>query len=525
MAIRATHKHARAKEYRRAGGAWDLPTLDALLTGAAPEATGWPAHEAVVDGDRRFTSAAFDELVAALAGGLRDAGVRRRDVVAWQLPNGHESMALYRACWRLGAVAAPIHHQAGRDDVTKAAERLDPKLVASAAHLPAAQRDGAYLVTGPSLPGRRGAADDDAAAPERTFAALCTARPEPPNPRVRGSDIAAVLFTSGSSGQPKGVIHTHRTLAYKAWQMPGVHGLGPADTVLMPAPLAHISGLLNGILVPTVARMKSVVMPRWNTGIALDLIERERVTFMVGPPTFFIGLMEDPDFTTRRVRSLRLISTGGAGITPPFVERARRLLGAEIKRSYGSTEAPTVATSGIDADIGQSTFTDGRAVGDAELRIVDGELQVRGPELFAGYLDESQTEASFDRGGWFRTGDFASLDSEGWLTISGRLNDVVIRGGENISAARIEAVLEEHPDVSHAAVVGEPDERLGERITAFVVAAPDAGRAFDLDACRHWFAEKGVTKFMWPERVVTIRELPKLPSGKVDKPALKARLF
>jgi cyclohexanecarboxylate-CoA ligase len=522
MAIRPTHKHALAKEYRRAGGAWDVPTLDALLTTTDPVSPSRPAHDVVVDGDRRFTAADLEELIAALAGGLRDAGVRRHDVVAWQLPNGHESMALYRATWRLGAIAAPIHHQAGSDDVTKTVERLDPKLLVGAAHLPAAHRDGTYVVGGQSLPGRRDRGGGGSE-PARTFDHLCSGPPAPPNPKLRNSDVAVVLFTSGSSGQPKGVIHTHRTLGYKAWQMPGVHGLGPADTVLMPAPLAHISGLLNGLLVPTVARMKSVLMPRWNTELALDLIERERVTFMVGPPTFFIGLMDDPDFTTRRVRSLRLISTGGAGVTPAFVERARRQLGATVKRSYGSTEAPTVATSGVDADIGQSTLTDGRAIGDAELRIVEGELQVRGPELFAGYLDESQTAASFERGGWFRTGDFASLDSEGWLTITGRLNDVVIRGGENISAARIEAVLEEHPDVSQAAVVGEPDERLGERITAFVVVSGD--RRFDLESCKHWFADKGVTKFMWPERVVDVAELPKLPSGKVDKPTLKARLF
>jgi cyclohexanecarboxylate-CoA ligase len=527
MAIKSTHKHSRAKDYRRSGGAWDVPSLDALLTGSIAATPNRLEHDVLVDGDVRFTAAALDDFVGSLAGGLRDAGVRRRDVVLWQLPNGHESVALFRACWRLGAISAPVHHQAGADDVTKAAERLEPKVVISAAHLPAAHRPGAVTVGGTSLPGRHGDAGPTAAAAksasERTFADLLDARPEPMNPKVRPSEIAVVLFTAGSSGQPKGVLHTHRTLAYKAWQMPGVHGLGPADTVLMPAPLAHISGLLNGVLVATVAGMKSVLMPRWNTGLALDLIERERVTYMIGPPTFFLGLMDDPSFTTRRVRSLRLVSTGGSGITPAFVERARTTLGAVVKRSYGSTEAPTVATSGLDADVGQCTFTDGRAVGEAELRIVDGELQVRGPELFAGYLDESQTEASFERGGWFRTGDFASIDSEGWLTVTGRLKDVIIRGGENVPAGRVEAVLEEHPAVRTAAVIGEPDERLGERITAFVVLADD--ETFDLDACRQWFAEKGVTKFMWPERVVTVDELPMLASGKIDKPTLKTRLF
>jgi cyclohexanecarboxylate-CoA ligase len=530
VTLRATHRHPRAKDYRRAGGAWDVPTLDALLSGLDPSVAGRPARVTLVDGEVRLTSTALDDLVARLAGGLRDAGVRRHHVVAWQLPNSYEAIVLYRACWRLGAIAAPLHHQAGSDDVAKLVARLDPKVVVSAAHLAAARHPGAVIVGGPTLPGRRG--PDDDAPPNvgngskgagRTFAALLDATPEEPHGQARPTDIAVVLFTAGSSGQPKGVMHTHRTLAYKTWLMPGVHGLDPTDSVLMPAPLAHISGLLNGLLVPTVAGMKSVVMPRWNTELALDLIERERITFMVGPPTFFIGLMDDPDFTTHRVRSLRLISTGGTGVNPAFVERARHELGANVKRSYGSTEAPTVATSGPDADIGQSSFTDGRAIGDAELRLVDGELQVRGPELFVGYLDESETEAAFERGGWFRTGDFATIDPEGWLTVTGRLNDVIIRGGENISVTRVEAVLEDHPDVRQAAVVGEPDDRLGERITAFVVVAD--GTTFDLAASRAWFAEQGMAKFMWPERIEAVAELPKLESGKIDKPTLKTRLF
>ena len=429
----------------------------------------------------------------------------------------------------MGAVAAPLHHQAGPDDVTKLLERLTPKVVVGAAHLSVGQHAEAYVVGGASLPGR--GAGGAVEATGRPFAELLDAAPEPPGAKIRTSEVAAVLFTAGSSGEPKGVVHTHRTLAYKAWQLPGVHGLTPADCVLMPAPMAHISGLLNGLLVPSVAGMKSVLMPRWNTELALELIERERVSFMVGPPTFFIGLMDDPDFTTRRVRSLRLLSTGGTGVTAAFVERARTEMGTVVKRSYGSTEAPTVATAGTDADIGQCTFTDGRALGEAELRIVDGELQVRGPELCAGYLDESQTLAAFERGGWFRTGDFASIDSEGWLTISGRLKDVIIRGGENIPASRVETVLEDHPAVRAAAAVGEPDERMGERVTAFVVVVdPDGGDttdspAFDLAAAKRWFADQGVAKYMWPERVIVVDALPTLPSGKIDKPTLKSRLF
>jgi cyclohexanecarboxylate-CoA ligase len=303
--------------------------------------------------------------------------------------------------------------------------------------------------------------------------------------------------------------------------MAAVHGIGPADVVLMPAPCAHISGLLNGITLPGAAGARTVFMARWDPALALDLIEREQVTFMVGPPTFFVSLMDAPDFAPKRVASLRLVSSGGAGVTPAFVERARAELGARVKRTYGSTEAPTVATShATDAPDHDATH-DGRAVGAAELRVDDrGELLVRGPEVCLGYLDVEATRAAFDSDGWFHTGDLATIDAEGWLTIVGRLKDVVIRGGENIAASEVEAVLEAHPSVRAAAVVGAPDERLGERVAAFVVTD---GTALDLSAVAAWFAERGVARFKTPEIVVVVDSLPMLATGKPDKAALRVR--
>src|SRR4029079_173549 len=239
--------------------------------------------------------------------------------------------------------------------------------------------------------------------------------------------LAAVLFTSGSSGAPKGVLHTQATLAYKATLMARVHELGVDDCVLMPAPGAHISGLLNGVTLPGVVPFRTVFMARWDPELALDLIERERVTFMVVPPTFFVGLMQAPGFTPDRAASLRLISSGGAGVIVACVEKASQRLGAVVKRTYGSTEAPTVATStGTDADADAHRH-DGHAIGAVELRVVDGELRVRGPEVCVGYLDREQSADAFDADGWFRTGDLATLDAGGWLTIVGRLKDVIIR--------------------------------------------------------------------------------------------------
>ena len=368
--LTATFEPARAADYRRPGGAWDRPTLDALLTDPAP--------------------AALQAAVAGVAGGLRAAGVGPGDVVAWQAPNRPEVVLAYRACWRIGAVAAPIHHQAGTDEVARALEAVQPRVVLDLDALPLG-----HSVT------------------------ECWSEPE---------QLAAVLWTSGSSGAPKGVLHTQATLAYKAAVMGPAHGLGPDDCILMPAPCAHISGLLNGITLPGAVPFRSILMPRWDPDRALDIIASQGVTFMVGPPTFFRGLMDAPSFDPARVASLRLISSGGAGVSAAFVEEAEAKLGARVKRTYGSTEAPTV-------------LTDGRPIAAAELRIApDGELLVRGPEVCVGYLDPTDNVDAFTADGWFRTGDLATADDGGRIDIVGRTKDVIIRGGENISTAEIEAV-------------------------------------------------------------------------------------
>jgi acyl-CoA synthetase (AMP-forming)/AMP-acid ligase II len=429
-------------------------------------------------------------MVAALAGGLRSGGVRRRTVVAWQAPNWHEAVLLYRACWRLGAIAAPIHQQAGPADVERMLATVDPVV-----WLPSEE------IRGPSA--RFPKLLDDGAPVTRSAA--------------RPSDVAVALFTSGSTGQPKAALHTQRGLAYKARVMILAHELTPADSILMPAPLAHVSGLLNAVLIPGSLPMRAVLMAKWSPQAALDVIERERITFMIGPPTFFVAMMSAPEFAPERVESLRLISSGGAGVTAAFVDQASAAFGARVKRTYGSTEAPTVTTSFSSDPVERARSTDGRATGAVELRVSDsGELWLRGPELFVGYADRSQTRAAIERG-WFHTGDLATLDEEGWLTIVGRMKDVIIRGGENIPAAEVEGILEAHPDVFQAAVVGEPDTRLGERVCAFVVASAP----FDLAACRAWFEKQGVAVFKTPERVVQLDELPLMAAGKADRAALR----
>jgi acyl-CoA synthetase (AMP-forming)/AMP-acid ligase II len=438
----------------------------------------------------RYGPDALDARIGALAAGLQREGVGAGDVVAWQLPNGPSVVALYRACWRIGAVAAPVHHRAGPAEVEAALAQVGPALSI------ARDDDVPRLAdAGQVSPVAAGAVDVDPGA------------------------VAVVLFTSGSTGRPKAVLHTHRTLGYKARAMIGIHGLGPDDVVLMPAPMAHMSGILNGVLVPAAAGMTTVSMAVWDPGAALELIAAERVSFMVGPPAFFVALRDHDRFDPSLVRSLRLVSSGGTGVTPAFVESTSALFDCTVKRTYGSTEAPTVTTSYAGDPPAQARETDGRATGPVELQVVGGEVWLRGPELCQGYAAE-EDNARFTDDGWLRTGDLGVLD-DGWLTITGRLGDVIIRGGENIAAGEVEAVLEAHPDVRQAVAVGFPDERLGERVCAFVVVPP--GVRFGLDEARRWCEQQGVTRFKWPERVEALAELPLLATGKPDRVRLRDR--
>lgn len=437
-----------------------------------------------------------------MAGGLAARGVHRGDVVTWQLPNWYEAVVLFRACWRLGAVAAPLHHRSGAQEIREQLARLEPKVVLAAPGLAASAVSGAIEV-------RNG--DDD----------LFDHAPVDGG-SARLDDPAVVLFTSGSVGRPKGVVHTHRSLSYKASTMPRVHGLDAADVVLMPAPLAHVSGLLNGVLVPGAVGMKVVLMERWDPAVALRLIAAEGVSFMVGPPTFFVGLLEAPSFAPELVATLRVVSCGGAGVTRSFVEESSARLGARVKRSYGSTEAPTVTTWHDGDPPTLAASSDGRAVGDVELRIAaqTGELWVRGREVFAGYLGVDPAD-TFTPDGWFRTGDLAVLDRAGWLTLVGRCRDVIIRGGENIAPAEVEAVLEDHPSIQQAVAVGLLDDRLGEVVGAAIVADD----AVDLAECRGWFAEQGVADFKSPAQVLRVDGLPLLASGKPDREAVRELLM
>ena len=440
-----------------------------------------PRDDLIVAGDRRLST---DEVVdwAAQAAATLEPG----QPTAFQLPTGPEGVVAYRACWQAGAVPVPLLAADGGRQKEHAFNLLGINhLFDPADHPPSGD------------------------ASRRALA------------QVRPDDQALIMFTSGSSGVPKGVVHTQAAICYKVRQYRHISGLSSDDTVLFPASLAHVAGLLHGVLIPGAVSMKTVLMARWDPGEALRLIEKERVTYMIGPPTFFNDLMDHPDFSPSRTASFRFLSIGGSSVTPAFVHRARDAFGCIVKRAYGSTEAPTVTTCTNGDDPERMANTDGRSFAPTQIRVDEhGEIQVFGPEVTVGYLDPAHTAAAFTEDGWFRTGDLGRIDADGYLTVIGRLGQKIIRGGENIDAIEAEAILESHPAVSQAVVLGEPDDRLGERVAAFVVA----DGPFDLDECRRWFAEAGAARFMTPERLIAIAEMPTMPSGKPDRADLAEKL-
>ncbi len=516
--LRATYRQARAPHYRRPGGPWERGALDGTFSAAA---TAPGSRIELFDGMCRLDAGAVESHVAILAGRLRASGVRRGSVVAWQLPNSVAPVLLYRACWRLGAIAAPLHHRLGSAEVAAALGQVEPLIIISCAGMPAADQPMALVST------------DDVPSPAAVIELLAAGPAVPADDatsRVKPTDLAVALFSSGSTGMPKAILHTHRALGYKAALMTQVHGLDRRDAVLMPAPLAHVSGLLNGVLLPAAAGIPSVIMSAWDPDEGLRRIAEERVSFMGAPPVFFSQMASSSAFSPAAVTSLRLVSTGGASVSPAFVTATAEAFGCRVKRTYGSSEAPTVTTSGPHDSVERARDTDGRAVGEVELEVRDpvagtrlpsgetGELWLRGPEMFVGYADPVLTASVIARpGGWFRTGDLGTVDDEGWLRVMGRMSDTIIRAGENISASEVEAALEAHPDIRLAVAVAVPDAAVGERVAAFV----ESSAPFDLAMCRAWFAERGVTRFKTPEYVVRLDAVPTLAAGKPDKATLR----
>ncbi len=516
-------------------GAW---RNDTVAHCAIREAERQPDGVVVIEGDRAVTFAGILQQACELAGAFDALGLSPGEVISYQLPNWSETMALNIAACLAGLVVnpiVPIYRDAEVGFIVKDAR-------ARLLFIPGQFRNFDYPAMvarlRPDLPDLqnvvilRGQGEGC-----MDFGLLQAMGRGTPVTDVRADPNAVklVLYTSGTTAKPKGVLHSHNTIMSEIAGVIGFWGIRRDDVVLMPSPVTHITGYLYALEIAFAAGIKTVFMERWNVADAVDLIARNGASFSVGATPFLKELTEEVERRGIALPSMRLFMSGGAPVPPEVILRANRALpGCLAFRVYGSTEAPTV-TLGIrdrsQSDLGANT--DGQIVGH-EVRICDpatgaevadgeeGEICTRGPEMMLGYTDWTHTVEAFDADGFFHTGDLGRRVNGDFIVISGRKKDLIIRGGENLSPKEIEDVLHQHPAIKEVAVVAMPHARLGETVCAFVI--PNPGQSVNVPALASFLEKAGLARQKFPEHVELVDDLPRTASGKVQKNILRERI-
>jgi acyl-CoA synthetase len=484
--------------YEEAGW-WTRETLGQVLAGglrAAPDAQ-FRVHSAVRPWAGTFRD--VEHVARRLA-----AGLRARGVGAFQLPNWMEAAATFWASAFLGAVLVPIVHFYGRNELAHIVSAAKPRVFITA-------REFGRMTYQPDLSsdipvvGLVGGNFEDLLADE-PMAGTVAADP---------ADPALIAFTSGTTSAPKGVIHSHRSLVFESRQLSGqIRSIG--EDQLIATPVGHFIGMLGALLIPVLKGGSVHLVDNWDPGVVLELMQRERLTLGGGPPYFVTSLLDHPDCTPEHQALIKCLGLGGSTV-PAAVTRRLTDLGIIVFRSYGSSEHPSITGSTLDAPEHKRLLTDGEPMPGVEIRLApDGEICSRGPDLCLGYVDDDLTAAAFDEDGWYHTGDIGVLDADGYLTITDRKADVIIRGGENISALEVEEVLLAMPCIAEAVVVAAADAGLGERVAAVLRLKP--GHALPTaDDVREHFAGRGVARQKWPEILLEVADYPRTASGKVQK--------
>ena len=483
----------------------------------------------------RTESISFGQLhrmARRIAIGLADLGVQKGEVISFQMPNWWEFAALHLACLHIGAITnpvMPIFRQRELSFMLDYAESkvfIAPKTFRGFDHQAMveelwpklAKLEHVFYLDGKGDESfenrfieRRWEEEIDA---DTLFAER---RPDP-------NDIIELLYTSGTSGVPKGVLHTSNTLLSLVDIGRARLGLTKDDVVFMPSPMAHQTGFLYGMSMALVLGTKLVLQDIWSAEVAARRINDERPTYTMASTPFLADLTNTPALDVCDVSSFRMFCSAGAPIPRILVNNATKRLGAQILSGWGMTENGLVTTT-QPGDPDEKIFnTDGAAVDHAAGRIVDtngnpvganveGRLQAKSAGMFVGYLKRPDAYESYD--GWFETGDLARMDADGYIRIVGRAKDIIIRGGENIPVVEVEEQIYRHPAVEDVAVVAMPDERLGERGCAFVQTKPNAN--FTFDAMVEHLVDAGMSKTYLPEKLEIVPEFPRTASGKIQK--------
>ena len=442
----------------------------------------------MVDGDIRLDCRTLHERASALAHALM-ARMPPGSVVSFMLPNWHEAAVIYLAATLAGMVVNPILPSLRDRELQFILSDADsrtifiPSTFGKHDYVAMLDRVTADMASPPEVVVLRGDAGR-----HTPYASLFTEIAATGLPVLNPDAVRMILYTSGTTGRPKGVLHTHNSIHALIRQI-GEHWLVDAgDTFLVPSPIAHIGGSIYAFECPLLLGTTAVLMERWDADAAVSLMLAERCTHMAGATPFLDGLLGAAERADTRLPDLKVFICGGASVPPSLIRRAAGYFEkAAVTRVYGSTEVP-VTTVGSLHDIEHAADTDGRA-GIADIKLVEGEIRARGPQMLVGYLHPEDETASFDDEGYFRTGDLGRWVDDGYLVVTGRAKDIIIRNGENISPKEVEDILVGHPDIAEIAVVGVPDERTGERACAVIVAADQ--RAPDLADLRELLLERG----------------------------------
>lgn len=514
---------------------------DRLLSGYLDEALARvPEKTAIVDwggGQVRsmLSYREYGESVRTIAANLLRLGIRRGDVVSCQLPNWWEFSALIFACARIGAVINPMMPIFRYRELSFMLRFARSRVFVTPRRFRGFDHQALGYKLREELPDLETVVVVGGEGPDSfcdVLLAACAEQSaeEPISPRD-ADDVMQLLFTSGTTGEPKGVMHTSNTLLSIIPPYIQRLQLGADDRIFMPSPLAHQIGFMYGVLMPVMLGATAVLQDVWDPKIAARIIESERATYIFASTPFLADLTEVAETGQNDLSSIRVFHSAGAPIPRILVTRATQALDAAIVSGWGMTENGAVTITRPDDPPEKIFHTDGVPLEGMAIRVVDetgkpllpdheGRLQTRGCSNFVGYLKRPEYFAT-DEDGWFETGDLARIDSDGYVRITGRQKDIVIRGGENIPIAEIEELLYRHPSIQEVAIVGMPDARLGERACAFIVPKP--GSTLHMKEMVEYLTSCEIAKSYLPERLELVDEMPRTASGKIQKFVLRAR--
>jgi len=512
----------------REAGYWLDKSIDQLLTEAAaktPDKFAIVADRADRERAPRLTYRELEKLAGRAASSLLRLGVGRGDIVTVQLPNWWEFVVTAFACSKIGAVMNPVMPILRERELLYILNFCQAKVFI----VPKSYRgfDYAAMAQGMrgDLPYLKQVIVVDGEGETSFERTLLSSEAEKLPSGLRPDDMAVLMFTSGTTGEPKGVMHTSNSLIACCKALSGRFGLDSSDVLLVASPVGHMTGYAAIVLLSVYLGGTMVLQDIWEARRGVGLMAREGVTYTAASTPFLSDICDAVKAGGARPKSLRSFLCGGAPIPSVLIERSADELGLKVCSLWGMTEVLSGTLTEPARAAEKSASTDGRSLEGMEVRIVDlegkpvehgqsGRLMVRGAQMFNGYYRRPDLP-TFDSDGWFDSGDLAYMDEDGYIRISGRVKDILIRGGENVPIVEIENLLYKHPAVAAVAVVGFPDARLGERACAFIV--PRAGSTIDLAAVQTYLSEAKMAKQFWPERVEVVSELPRTASGKIQK--------